>query len=471
MSTNSVADLAATVRRHLLTKKAASLRLTTLTRFFESIYLTSLKTEEGRPLRVRIALVDPNNRDPDFPPAPRPSRWQFVELKNRLPLTVSNLAKLAAAADPWSCCLAAYFDASERFFIWGMVDQTVHFSTMLVRERESGYAQPGLFNVITSGPADITVYRGWGFVARLAQDRLVRRQNNVFWSGPISDRLSPGIERYIQTVLTPFPKEEWEDSRPGYLPYTAELWISTLCRVLISIQRYGHGGALLITRSDSDLDVKYPLDYSRLPKALINLGVSRLRARRAHFEILSEYIKKRRGDVPRNWYFEQTISESREEDLQDEVTGCVRFISSLSCVDGLILAGSDLSVRGFGVEIQLKKEVKSLYLASSPTPKPKSLTRIQSNYYGTRHRSMMRYCMDHPDSVGFVVSQDGEIRAIAKVGRRIMMWENLQVHSLHEEVPRKKLSPEAFRLLRGKLGASASRFFADIPERESKGDR
>jgi hypothetical protein len=166
--------------------------------------------------------------------------------------------------------------------------------------------------------------------------------------------------------------------------------------------------------------------------------------------------------VSGNWYLEEAISEGNAEDLQDEVTGCVRFISSLSCVDGLILAGPDLSVRGFGVEIRLKKEIKALYLAS--TPKIRSAQRIEPNYYGTRHRSMMRYCMAHPGSVGFVVSQDGEIRAITRVGKRLIMWENLQVHSLHEEVPRRKLSPEAFKRLQGRLGGNgASRFTANIP--------
>lgn len=232
MATKSVSDLAVAVRRHLRRKHVTSPSVNNLKRFFEIIYLASLKTEEGRPLQLRIALVDPHNRDPDRPPAPRASRWQFIEMKDRLPLTVANLVKLAKAAHPWSSCLAAYFDSNSEFFIWGMVDQTVHFSTMLVRERESGYAQPGLFNVLTTGPADLTVYRQWGFVARLAQDRLLDRQNNVFWAGPIADRLSAGIEHYIKEVLKPFPRDEWDEINAGYL---AEQWISTLCRILISV--------------------------------------------------------------------------------------------------------------------------------------------------------------------------------------------------------------------------------------------
>lgn len=40
---------------------------------------------------------------------------------------------------------------------------------------------------------------------------------------------------------------------------------------------------------------------------------------------------------------------------------------------------------------------------------------------------MMRYCFAHPKSLGFVISQDGEIRAMARVRNRLVMWENLKV--------------------------------------------
>jgi len=40
---------------------------------------------------------------------------------------------------------------------------------------------------------------------------------------------------------------------------------------------------------------------------------------------------------------------------------------------------------------------------------------------------MFRYCNAHADSLGFVVSQDGLIRAVKKVGDRLIMWENVQV--------------------------------------------
>ncbi len=42
---------------------------------------------------------------------------------------------------------------------------------------------------------------------------------------------------------------------------------------------------------------------------------------------------------------------------------------------------------------------------------------------------MLRYCDANPESVGFVVSQDGDVRAIGKFDDRLLMWENVQAQS------------------------------------------
>src|SRR6266571_4886930 len=70
----SVSDLAGVVDHYLRNHGVASPGKRTLLRLFETIYMASLKTEEGKPLQLRVALVNPSNRDPDPPPRPRPSR-------------------------------------------------------------------------------------------------------------------------------------------------------------------------------------------------------------------------------------------------------------------------------------------------------------------------------------------------------------------------------------------------------------
>jgi hypothetical protein len=48
-----------------------------------------------------------------------------------------------------------------------------------------------------------------------------------------------------------------------------------------------------------------------------------------------------------------------------------------------------------------------------------------------RHRSMIRYCASNEDSVGFVVSQDGDVRAITAVKNHVVVWENVRIHSIY----------------------------------------
>lgn len=436
MEANSISDLVATVHRNLK-REGASPGLKVLTKLVEVVYFTSLKSEEGRPVQVRIALVDPRNPDPDRPPGPNPDRWKIAKLANVIPLTVSNLVKLSKAADPWSSCLAVYYGVSREPFIWGLADQVVHFNTYLVHEKPYAYAPPGVFQLISLGSADLSVYREHHFIARLAQDTLSRKLSDVFWSGPVSDNLDRGITPFIESVWrdvvraekAPYvrkwakrlrEKHEWDAS-------IAETWIGTLCRILISIQRYRHGGALLITHSQAELNVKYRINYPRLRTALTKLWSARLRKWMAEEE-LEPHLNEGYGDwIPVGEYLDMTVARNDERNIEDELTGAVRFVSSLSCVDGLILATPDLVVKGFGVEIRTRKEIEAIYLAPGPRLRSRTLKGVDPNHYGTRHRSMMRYCFTHPGSVGFVISQDGDIRALTRVGKRLVMWENPKV--------------------------------------------
>jgi hypothetical protein len=59
-----------------------------------------------------------------------------------------------------------FFGERGEFYIWGLIDQTVHWNRMLVREG-TGYDPPGLVNVVANGVADVSVYHGSSFLARL----------------------------------------------------------------------------------------------------------------------------------------------------------------------------------------------------------------------------------------------------------------------------------------------------------------
>jgi hypothetical protein len=210
-------------------------------------------------------------------------------------------------------------------------------------------------------------------------------------------------------------------------------WLGTLSRLLIGIQRYRHGGALLISDSEDDLRFKYPLRYDRLTECLRRRAVHQVRASAAMHEIHDKYIEYGRKRLPMRLYYDEGVANDEAKDCDVELTGCVRFISSLSRVDGLIQCDFDLRFHGFGAEILVRDDPKYVFLANASSPSDKDLVPLEPSHFGMRHRSMMRFCAHHADSVGFVVSQDGDISAMTVEGKRLYVWENVMVLHLWKE--------------------------------------
>jgi len=81
---------------------------------------------------------------------------------------------------------------------------------------------------------------------------------------------------------------------------------------------------------------------------------------------------------------------------------------------------------GFGAVLRSKKMPRKIFVSNTSTATPKSLVPHDPKHYGTRHRSMISYCWNHPSALGFVISQDGEIRAFSKIEDKLIMWENIK---------------------------------------------
>jgi hypothetical protein len=96
-----------------------------------------------------------------------------------------------------------------------------------------------------------------------------------------------------------------------------------------------------------------------------------------------------------------------------------------------------LDVQGFGVEIRVAEEPAEVFIAGDVEATESKLRQVDYKLYGTRHRSMMRYCAKFPGSVGFVISQDGDVRVMVKTNARLVVWDNIRMQ-LPEFIRRKK---------------------------------
>lgn len=255
----------------------------------------------------------------------------------------------------------------------------------------------------------------------------------------LGSKLEPGLDELVSSV------ERRLDGRPDQDEIAWRVyrgWSNALRRVLLRARSYRHGGAFLVADRDAvapHLNVKYDLPYDRLTEAIEVDVVANLTNHEAEQEIWQE-LESGGRDVSRDDYFTLRATGFDLTDLEKEINGAVWFISLLTRVDGLVLLDPALRVYGFGVEITADDAPAAVH--RSRNPNASRLTPINYNHYGTRHRSMMRLCAAVPEAVGFVISQDGAIRAVTSGPKGVVMWDDLTVQRLDiSRSPRVKPRP------------------------------
>lgn len=424
-------DLAVIVEREL-GQKGIQISEVTLSRIFEIIYFASLKTEELQQISCSLTYIDPDNPDPNPPERIVADRWSYVKFNDYLKLDIKNIVKLAKAANPYSTSIAIY-NKDNNLRIWGLIDQAHKYNNFINYESDTGPERPGLLNVSITGIGDISVFSGYSLIARLRHSNIIQNYNNIFHVGPISEILNRYAYQYIERIRGAvgniFNKRvHWRATL--YMD-----WLNTIKRILLHIQGFKHGGALLIIPNDctTDLNIKYDINYDRLYTLLHENHKNSILLCDVEDYIFENYMSKRKKSMPLDSHINADCRRNDVEDSNNGISGCVRFISSLSCVDGLVLMSRELKVSGFGVEIRSDAELNNVYIAANSLATSESLKKIDSEQYGTRHRSMMRYCSKHEGSIGFVISQDGDIRAITKVNDKLIIWENIMVQLELEE--------------------------------------
>lgn len=422
-------DLAKTVHEALQLRKPGYPSLDILTELFETLYFISLKTEELQPITCYIVYLSPQNPDPNPPERIVKDRWSYIHFEKLVPLTTSNLIKLAKASDPRTSSFAIFHDTDGQLSIWGIIDQANRYHDFVNYDNEEGPERPGIFQASIVGIGHLVAYIDYEKIAELKANILLGKTLNVLGNGPVYKILRTGIYKYINDIQNSTPEYMYED-RDQWPVSLASYWISSLCRLLLRVQSYRHGGAILITPDASyqGLNVKYGIQYPRLRTALEELATAKIQVTYAEDQIFEKTPDLEDDVVPDGLfeaYQEQIYYSDEIEEIKSELDATIWFISLLTRVDGLVLMNPYLEVKGFGVEITCANVPTEVSQADDAEATIKH--EIDYNHFGTRHRSMMRYCSQIPDSIGFVISQDGDVRVMTKVYGQLVMWENIKL--------------------------------------------
>ena len=421
-------DLARLVATHLQTVLGRSPDESVLVRLFEVLYFASLRTDEGRQTRCTVNLTEAEAPAGGEPPPNCGNRWIAFPFASPLPLDIRTITKLARAADPEAASLNVFADEAGELYLWGLVDQEPRHGDQIILAASSDMHRPGLFQATINGSGSIGVYRNGTPLGSLAQDSLVETHYDVLWSGPVHSLLADHLRSYVD-AQHPQLSAECGSPHPAWLERELLLgWLNSLSRILVNVQQYRHGGGLVIVprASFDNSNVKYRLHYDRLGGAVVGL----VRAYLLRAQNSTALMEAAKAEAAGNLY--ATLSSLRNvhaelEHRREEVLGCLRFIASLTCVDGVVLLDKSLAVHGFGVELRTGCNLDEVFMAGDADAKPARLRRVEMAHFGTRHRAIMRYCYEHHGALGFAISQDGGIQAVMRIGDQLIVWENIDV--------------------------------------------
>jgi hypothetical protein len=434
--------IAARVVGYLQDRHGHSPSTLAIQRLVEVLFYSTLKTEEGRGVACTVAFItsDPTAVDAEAYGL-RLHRRKYVALGTPISLTARSLAKFAQAAPPWASCIAVRA-MNDQLEICGLFDQEIHYQNALNREGEPPFPRPGLFQVDLSGIGTLTVYHDRKLLARLSQNSLVTTFHDVLNEGPIASgllRYIDKLEKRVRSNLRNLFKTRDVDS---FLAETPGLWLQALSRILLGIRRSHHGGAILIipAKPTKDLSVNFALVYDRMETNMERRLLASARWQSARNTMRTDYMEPT-ACIPAQLVQERRSAFNEGEDAKKAELGCVTLVSSLAGVDGLVLLSGGLRVIGFGVEIKAGKDPGNVFRAGNAVATRRQLAPLNLNDLGTRHRSMMRYCDRHPGSIGFVISQDGDVRAMTKTEAGLIVWDNIQLQEI--EKPQQSLRAES----------------------------
>jgi hypothetical protein len=250
---------------------------------------------------------------------------------------------------------------------------------------------------------------------------------NAWFTGPIRKTIDKTIDIHVGAVRELLESKEASATKEKVREYVRPQLLATVARILRGIQLYRHGGGVIITPDGhQDVAITYQIAYDRLRSLLISRAASLVLWSVAQREF-SEVIESEQR------MFAKTASEyvrleQDREDTAEGITGAIRTIASMSRPDGVVVLDMALNTLGYGAMIALPRTAEpARVMSASDESGVNGLREIPKRQFGSRHLSLARYCYQHPESVGFVVSQDGVARAMKRVAEELVVWENIMI--------------------------------------------
>jgi hypothetical protein len=402
-------------------------------RFLEVAYHASMLTEEQRKIGFRLAFISPDTALQLAGPVELGRLFEPVRFEVSRDFSVPEILRLAPATDhtkvlicvsPLNSNGEASVEGSLR--IWGLIDTGSSWLEFTTGQSKTGVPPPNCLTVSSIEPGNLTFSREGTVLLSLKRGETVTPSRETLYQGPIAAVLKDAGDAITRDACVAIGEEQYETGSNGQ-DFPRRFYFRFLERLLFHIREKLHGGALLVvpdTRAADDprltrlVMIKYPCDYDHVWSLLVNSLALRAKHHKLHFEIY-----RSGSQIPIEKYHQFASLETQREVIDRRISDSVRLIASTSGVDGAVIITDRFRLIGFGAEITTLAPLREVHIARDHTAKKTTTVTIES--YGTRHRSAFRFCWEDEESVAFVVSQDGGVKGVKRVGDRLIFWPDI----------------------------------------------
>ena len=379
------------VVRERLTSKSRCLPEITddkLDQLLTTIFFAGLETYEGEHHPIAVAFLgrSPVNfvlTEDAAGGAPPLYRWKILRFASPRPLATRELVKLAATGVHPRIYSAVGVLDDGRLAITGLAREGVNarpdpFVKIVA-------ARPGCLS-IRSG-RDLAIEYERGVVLTVGDDQ-------VFSAGPVHHALEAiaqgaGVE---------------DDVVPHYLDAVGFL--------VREIAAHGHGGILIISPDQQPSvaeSAPYRMSLDSSLAALLRLAW-RIRGKAGDGLSARSRPRELRMDSPadtgaagsENRAFGQLLHSA----FLTEAERVVEELGGMTAIDGAVLLNRDLALVAFGVILPVRQQIT---VAEATTGEDGRVRLVDLASRGTRHRASATYAEEHPGSVVFVASEDGQV--------------------------------------------------------------
>lgn len=396
-------------------------------------YHGSLLKEEGRRIEFRVIVYPPEEFKGNARNAPA---FHVVEravlFEKPREFSVAELRRLAPAAEYVRSLICVSLSKQGRWITWGLLDTGSNWWNFIHHEASGGQPPPDRLTISSNSPGELVFSAAGNVFFSLRTGGLYFPSSDLLFNGLISDFLAPAKAALYSDAITALKTKTWDED--GFdNDYPQRLYSYCLSRVLSNIRDKGHGGTLIVVRDEITHDdprladritLKYPSKYNHPWK----LMVSSLELHRNYYDLHFRLRDSEKG-LTKSEYRRISIIERDMNEVEEHLSECLRFLASLSSVDGAVVISDRFRLIGFGAEVIAQSPTLSYVKLALDGRGLKSLrTSIES--YGTRHRSAFRFCSSYEDSIAFIVSQDGGIKAVKRHMKNVFMWPDVGMGSM-----------------------------------------